>query len=101
MNGTQTSATGMPLRDYRVHRYVNAFCPHCHDEDPRRPLHEVPRLAGYLAERDGRVWLERGCARHSSSAAAQPCMGASRRSRTARGCAQPRRKRAVAPPRGR
>jgi len=45
-------------------RYVAAYCPHCHDDDPHRPLAEVPRLAGYLAERDGRVWLERGCATH-------------------------------------
>ena len=55
---------GMPLRGDRIHRYVAAFCPYCHDEDPHRPLHEVPRLAGYLAERDGRIWLERGCAVH-------------------------------------
>src|SRR3954452_17422155 len=55
---------GMPLRGDRIHRYVAAFCPRCHDDDPGRPLHEVPRLAGYLAERDGRIWLERGCAVH-------------------------------------
>ncbi len=55
---------GMPLRGDRIHRYVAAFCPHCHDDEPRRPLHEVPRLAGYLAERDGRIWLERGCLLH-------------------------------------
>ncbi|HWJ13936.1 MAG TPA: radical SAM protein [Gemmatimonadaceae bacterium] len=55
---------GMPLRGDRIHRYVTAFCPHCHDEEPHRPLHDVPRLAGYLAERDGRIWLERGCAVH-------------------------------------
>jgi uncharacterized radical SAM superfamily Fe-S cluster-containing enzyme len=55
---------GMPLRGDRIHRYVTAFCPHCHDEEPARPLHDVPRLAGYLAERDGRIWLERGCAVH-------------------------------------
>lgn len=54
----------MPLRGDRIHRYVTAFCPHCHDEEPARPLHDVPRLAGYLAERDGRIWLERGCAVH-------------------------------------
>jgi uncharacterized radical SAM superfamily Fe-S cluster-containing enzyme len=54
----------MPLRGDRILRYVAAFCPHCHAEDPGRPLGEVPRLAGYLAERDGQVWLERGCARH-------------------------------------
>lgn len=54
----------MPLRDYRVHRYVNAFCPRCHEEDPERPLAEVRRLSGWLANRDGRVWLERGCPDH-------------------------------------
>ncbi len=56
--------TGMPLRDYRVHRYVNAFCPHCHEEQPDRPLEHVERLSGWLAVRNGRVWLERGCRRH-------------------------------------
>ena len=56
--------TGMPLRDYRVHRYVNAFCPRCHDEHPDLPLGEVRRLSGWLAVRDGRVWLERGCPDH-------------------------------------
>ena len=56
--------TGMPLRDYRVHRYVNAFCPQCHVEDPDRPLADVRRLSGWLAERDGRIWLERGCPEH-------------------------------------
>ena len=54
----------MPLRDYRVHRYVNAFCPECHEERPDRPLAEVQRLSGWLAERDGRIWLERGCRFH-------------------------------------
>ena len=56
--------TGMPLRDYRVHRYVNAFCPVCHEERPDRPLAEVRRLSGWLAIRDDRVWLERGCPDH-------------------------------------
>ncbi|WP_353611965.1 radical SAM protein [Nostocoides sp. Soil756] len=55
---------GMPLRGDRIHRYVNAFCPLCHEEDPDRPLAEVARLSGWLVERDGRIWLERGCARH-------------------------------------
>jgi hypothetical protein len=55
---------GMPLRGDRIHRYVNAFCPHCHDEQPDRPLETVLRLSGWLAERDGRIWLERGCAVH-------------------------------------
>lgn len=54
--------TGMPLRGDRIHRYVNAFCPHCHD--PRIALAEVRRLSGWLAERDGRIWLERGCPTH-------------------------------------
>jgi 7,8-dihydro-6-hydroxymethylpterin dimethyltransferase len=56
--------SGMPLRDYRVHRYVNAFCPRCHEEQPRRPLTQVRRLSGWLAVRDGTVWLERGCPDH-------------------------------------
>ncbi|WP_449274533.1 radical SAM protein [Knoellia altitudinis] len=55
---------GMPLRDYRVHRYVNAFCPLCHEEQPDRPLADVRRLSGWLAVRDDRVWLERGCPDH-------------------------------------
>jgi len=55
---------GMPLREDRIHRYVNAFCPICHEEQPDRPLAEVPRLSGWLAVRDDRVWLERGCATH-------------------------------------
>ncbi len=54
----------MPLRDYRVHRYVTAFCPLCHEEQPDRPLAEVRRLSGWLAVRDDRVWLERGCPDH-------------------------------------
>lgn len=58
------TGTGMPLRDYRVHRYVNAFCPLCHEERPDRPLAEVRRLSGWLAIRDDRVWLERGCPDH-------------------------------------
>lgn len=55
---------GMPLRDYRVHRYVNAFCPFCHQEAPNRPLAEVRRLSGWLAVRGDTVWLERGCPDH-------------------------------------
>jgi len=55
---------GMPLRDYRIHRYVNAFCPHCHEEQPMRELSEVRRLSGWLAVRRGHVWLERGCPEH-------------------------------------
>ena len=56
--------SGMPLRGDRIRRYVNAFCPRCHDEEPGRPLAQVPRLSGWLAERDGQVWLERGCEAH-------------------------------------
>ena len=55
---------GMPLRDDVVMRYVTAFCPDCHAESPQRALHEVARLAGYLAERDGQAWLVRGCPVH-------------------------------------
>ncbi len=56
--------TGMPLRDDRILRYVTAFCPACRYEAPERPLADVQRLSGHLAERDGRVWLERGCPTH-------------------------------------
>jgi hypothetical protein len=59
MNGT-----GMGLRGDRIHRYVNAFCPQCHVEQPERPLTEVARLSGWLVERDERIWLERGCPAH-------------------------------------
>ena len=54
----------MPLRGDRIHRYVNAFCPLCHEEAPDRPLAEVQRLSGWLVEREGRIWLERGCGSH-------------------------------------
>lgn len=54
----------MPLRGDRLLRYVTAYCAVCHDEEPARPLAEVRRLPGRLAERDGRVWLERGCPDH-------------------------------------
>jgi 7,8-dihydro-6-hydroxymethylpterin dimethyltransferase len=57
--------SGMGLRGDRIHRYVNAFCPHCHSENPDRPLSDVARLGGWLAVRDdGQVWLERGCQVH-------------------------------------
>lgn len=55
---------GLPLRPYRLHRYVTAFCPHCHAEAPERPLAEVRRLAGMLIEEEGRIWLVRGCPDH-------------------------------------
>ncbi|KZS68096.1 radical SAM protein [Mycobacterium kansasii] len=54
----------MGLRGDSIHRYVNAFCPRCHDEEPDRPLSDVVRLSGWLAVRDGQVWLERGCRSH-------------------------------------
>ena len=57
-------SAGMPLRGDRIHRYVNAFCPQCHVEEPDRPLSSVARLSGWLAVRDDRVWLERGCPSH-------------------------------------
>ena len=55
---------GRPLRGDRIHRYVNAFCPTCHHEQPERDLADVRRLSGWLAEREGRIWLERGCPDH-------------------------------------
>ena len=55
---------GMPVREDRILRYVNAFCPQCHAEDPNRPLDEVERLSGYLSEAEGQVWLVRGCPVH-------------------------------------
>ncbi len=55
---------GRPLRGDRIHRYVNAFCPTCHHEHPETELADVRRLSGWLAERDGRIWLERGCPEH-------------------------------------
>jgi uncharacterized radical SAM superfamily Fe-S cluster-containing enzyme len=54
----------MALRGDRIHRYVTAFCPLCHDDAPERPLSDVVRLSAQLMERDGRIWLERGCATH-------------------------------------
>lgn len=61
---TASAGTGMPLRSYRLHRYVSAFCPHCHAEHPDAPLATVERLSGYLVEEEGRVWLVRACRRH-------------------------------------
>lgn len=61
---TPAAGPGRPLRGDRIHRYVNAFCPHCHDEAPEADLADVRRLSGWLAVRDDRVWLERGCPRH-------------------------------------
>jgi 7,8-dihydro-6-hydroxymethylpterin dimethyltransferase len=55
---------GMPLRGDRLLRYVSAFCPHCHAEEPDRPLADVRRLSGYLVAEQGQVWLVRGCPQH-------------------------------------
>ena len=52
----------MATRQDRILRYVNAFCPACHETDPA--LAEVRRLPGYLSEAEGRVWLVRGCPDH-------------------------------------
>ena len=57
-------SVGMPLRDERVMRYVTAFCPECHRESPEQNLANVRRLSGYIAERDGKAWLVRGCPDH-------------------------------------
>ena len=61
---TTSKPLGMPMREDRIRRYVNAFCPRCHDEVPNRPLHQVPRLSGYLSEAEDQVWLVRGCPQH-------------------------------------
>ena len=61
---TLTWGDGMPLRGDRIHRYVTAFCPHCHHESSGQSLESVARLSGWLVERDGRIWLERGCPTH-------------------------------------
>ena len=42
---------GQPLRGDRIHRYVTAFCPRCHADDP--PLDRVRRLAGVLLGAQG------------------------------------------------
>lgn len=57
-------AIGMPTREDRIVRYVNAFCPHCHEERPDRPLGAVRRLSGYLSIAEDHVWLVRGCPDH-------------------------------------
>jgi 7,8-dihydro-6-hydroxymethylpterin dimethyltransferase len=65
VGGTGDRTTeGMEVRADRIHRYVTAYCPECHREDPDRPLPEVGRLPGYLTEADDRVWLVRFCPTH-------------------------------------
>jgi len=54
--------TALPLRGDRILRYVTAFCPACHRTGG--DLRDVRRLTGRLVERDGRVYLERGCPDH-------------------------------------
>lgn len=65
IGGTRSSdhyGPGQPLRGDRIHRYVSAYCPDCHEPD--QPLIQVQRLSGALIERDGRVWLDRVCPTH-------------------------------------
>lgn len=53
---------GQPLRNDRIHRYVTAYCPQCHDPDA--DLAEVQRLPGVLVVREEKVWLQRACPSH-------------------------------------
>lgn len=53
---------GQPLRGDRIHAYVSAYCPQCHDADI--DLASVQRLPGALLIRDERVWLQRACPTH-------------------------------------
>ena len=41
-----STGPGRPLRGDRIHRYVTAFCPRCHDEDPS--LAGAERRSGWL-----------------------------------------------------
>lgn len=58
----RTLGPGQPLRGDRIHAYVTAYCPACHDPDAA--LAGVQRLSGILVVRDDRVWLERACPIH-------------------------------------
>ncbi|WP_040281559.1 radical SAM protein [Tessaracoccus massiliensis] len=53
---------GRPTRTDRVHKYVTAWCPHCHAADGS--LTGAERLAGVLLNEDGQLWLQRGCPEH-------------------------------------
>ncbi len=53
-----------PLTFDRIRRSVFAFCPACHIDSPGGPLRDVRRLAGQLAEAEGKVWLLRTCPDH-------------------------------------
>ncbi len=54
---------GMATRTDRIRRYVNAWCPRCHERDGGS-VEGARRLSGYLSEAEGRVWLVRGCPDH-------------------------------------
>ncbi len=54
----------MPVRTDRIRQYLTAYCGQCHRENPDADLATVGRLAGYLTEADGQVWLVRGCPKH-------------------------------------
>ena len=41
---------GQPLRGDRIHKYVTAYCPECHEPDAE--LAGVQRLSGVLLVRD-------------------------------------------------
>ena len=57
-----TLGPGQPLRGDRIHKYVTAYCPDCHNADAE--LDTVQRLSGILLVRDERVWLQRACSTH-------------------------------------
>lgn len=54
---------GMDVRDYSIHRYVNAYCPECFNNDARSHEAAASRT-GVLVERDGVVFLNRACPIH-------------------------------------
>jgi uncharacterized radical SAM superfamily Fe-S cluster-containing enzyme len=54
---------GMPVRDYSIHRYVNAYCPKCFEEDPQSKEAALSRNA-LLIEKDTKVYLNRACQKH-------------------------------------
>ncbi len=58
-----TDQRGMPTRTDTIRRYVQAWCPRCHEESGGS-VTRAARLPGYLSEADGRVWLVRGCEVH-------------------------------------
>jgi uncharacterized radical SAM superfamily Fe-S cluster-containing enzyme len=59
---SSTLGPGQPLRGDRIHRYVIAYCPECHDPDGA--LADVQRLSGVLLVREEKVWLQRACPTH-------------------------------------